>query len=178
MLWFNCAFNNRHPILPNTSLSLFGILQVVTCSNQQGPKQRHIVKVILVLLQSLVILKLSHNFHRFKTWKQHLFCSYLPRVKVLIITNKVSNRFLISLQPQETVLFLTIFRYRRKINYSWILKIHKNITWNFGKMFGKSREGFIFWRDATCSLQLFWKMNLLTRFFQGFAYFLGGTSKT
>ena len=178
MLWVNCAFNNRHPILPNTSLSLFGILQVVTCSNQQGPKQRHIVKVILVLLQSLVILKLSHNFHRFKTWKQHLFCSYLPRVKVLIITNKVSNRFLISLQPQETVLFLTIFRYRRKINYSWILKIHKNITWNFGKMFGKSREGFIFWRDATCSLQLFWKMNLLTRFFQGFAYFLGATSKT
>ena len=178
MLWFNCAFNNRHPILPNTSLSLFGILQVVTCSNQQGPKQRHIVKVILVLLQSLVILKLSHNFHRFKTWKQHLFCSYLPRVKVLIITNKVSNRFLISLQPQETVLFLTIFRYRRKINYSWILKIHKNITWNFGKMFGTSREGFIFWRDATCSLQLFWKMNLLTRFFQGFAYFLGATSKT
>ena len=178
MLWFNCAFNNRHPILPNTSLSLFGILQVVTCSNQQGPKQKHIVKVIVVLLQSLVILKLSHNFHRFKTWKQHLFYSYLPRVKVLIITNKVSNRFLISLQPQKTVLFLTIFRSRRKINYSWILKIHKNITWNFGKMFGKSREGFIFCRDATCSLQLFWKMNLLTRFFQGFAYFLGATSKT
>lgn len=165
MLWFNCAFNNRHPILPNTSLSLFGILQVVTCSNQQGPKQRHIVKIIVVLLQSLVILKLSHNFHRFKTWKQHLFCSYLPRVKVLIITNKVSNRFLFSLQPQETVLFLTIFRSRRKINYSWILKIHKNITRNFGKMFGKSREGFIFWRDADLQAATFLKNELAHKIF-------------